>query len=95
MLTFTLHLLGRFLLVFTILLFIGFALQSKMTASLNHEAEKFSIRQGELMSFVYHNVFRAELAELNKAANLIAAGKITPADGVQAISSQGQRSITS
>ena len=91
MLTFTLHLLGRFLLVFTILLFIGFALQSKMTASLNHEAEKFSIRQGELMSFVYHNVFRAELAELNKAANLIAAGKITPADGVQAISSQGQQ----
>ncbi|WP_303840376.1 ATP-binding protein [Selenomonas ruminantium] len=91
MLAFTLRLLGRFLLFFAMLLFIGFALQSKMTESLNHEAEKFSTRQGELLSFVYHNLFRAELTELNKAAHLIAAGKITPADGVQAISSNGQQ----
>jgi len=91
MFSFTLHLMGRFLLFFAILLFIGFALQSKMTESLNHEAEKFSTRQGELLSFVYHNLFRAEMAELNKAANLIAAGKITPTDGVQAISSPGQQ----
>ncbi len=91
MLAFTLRLLGRFLLFFAMLLFIGFALQSKMTESLNHEAEKFSTRQGELLSFVYHNLFRAELTELNKAAHLIAAGKITPDDGVQAISSNGQQ----
>ena len=91
MLAFTMRLLGQFLLFFAILLFIGFALQSKMTDSLNHEAEKFGSRQGEQFSFVYYNIFRAEIAELTKAAHLIATHKIAPADGVQAISDNVQQ----
>ncbi|WP_051598463.1 ATP-binding protein [Selenomonas ruminantium] len=89
-LTFTLHLLGRFMIFFAILLLIGFALQSKMNDSLNREVEKFSTHQGELLAFVYHNLLQTEIAELSKTATLIAAEKITPANGVQSISDKGQ-----
>ena len=89
-LTFTLHLLGRFMIFFAILLLIGFALQSKMNDSLNREVEKFSTHQGETLAFVYHNLLQTEIAELSKTAALIAAEKITPANGVQSISDKGQ-----
>ena len=75
---------------FAILLLIGFALQSKMNDSLNREVEKFSTHQGELLAFVYHNLLQTEIAELSKTATLIAAEKITPANGVQSISDKGQ-----
>ena len=89
-LTFTLHLLGRFMIFFAILLLIGFALQSKMNDSLNREVEKFSTHQGEMLAFVYHNLLQTEITELSKTATLIAAEKITPANGVQSISDKGQ-----
>jgi signal transduction histidine kinase/CheY-like chemotaxis protein/HPt (histidine-containing phosphotransfer) domain-containing protein len=75
---------------FAILLLIGFALQSKMNDSLNREVEKFSTHQGETLAFVYHNLLQTEIAELSKTAALIAAEKITPANGVQSISDKGQ-----
>ena len=59
-LTFTLHLLGRFMVFFAILLLIGFALQSKMNDSLNREVEKFSNHQGENLAFLYHNLLQSE-----------------------------------
>lgn len=89
MLTFAMHLLGRFLLFLAILIFIGMALQSKMNESLNHEVEKFNLNQAGLRSFVYHNLLRGEMEELNKIAQLIATHKITPENGVQFISGQG------
>ncbi|SFB01087.1 ATP-binding protein [Selenomonas ruminantium] len=89
-LTFTLHLLGRFMVFFAILLLIGFALQSKMNDSLNREVEKFSNHQGEMLSFIYHNLLQTEIGELSNTATLIAAEKITPANGVQSISGKGQ-----
>ncbi|WP_051608630.1 ATP-binding protein [Selenomonas sp. FC4001] len=89
-LTFTLHLLGRFMIFFAILLLIGFALQSKMNDSLNREVEKFSTHQGEMLAFVYHNLLQTKITELSKTATLIAAEKITPANGVQSISDKGQ-----
>lgn len=91
MLTFTLHLLGRFLLFFSILLVIGLALQSKMNDSLNHEVEKFSTHQGDMLAFVYHNILQTEITYMSKTASLITAGKLTPADGVLAIGAQGQQ----
>ena len=75
------------MLFFAILLLIGFALQSKMNDSLNREVEKFSTHQGEMLAFVYHNLLQTEITELSKTATLIAAEKITLANGVQAISS--------
>ena len=75
---------------FAILLLIGFALQSKMNDSLNREVEKFSTHQGETLAFVYHNLLQTEIAELSKTAALIAAEKITSANGVQSISDKGQ-----
>lgn len=89
MLDFTLHLLGRFLIFFAILLVIGLALQSKMNDSLNREVEKFSTHQGDMLSIVYHNLLQAEIAGMTKTASLITAGKLTPADGVMAMDGQG------
>ena len=89
-LNFSLQLLGRFMIFFAILLLIGFALQSKMNDSLNREVEKFSTHQGESLAFLYHNLLQTEIADLNKTAMLIAAEKITPANGVQSISDKGQ-----
>ena len=90
MLTFTLHLLGRFLIFFAILLLIGLALQDKMNESLNHEVEKFNLQQGELRASVYNRQLTNEINELSRTAMLISAEKITPANGVQSISGQGQ-----
>ena len=89
-LNFSLQLLGRFMIFFAILLLIGFALQSKMNDSLNREVEKFSTHQGESLAFLYQNLLQTEIADLSQTATLIAAEKITLANGVQAISSQGQ-----
>ncbi len=91
MLNFTLRLVGNFLVLFALLLAIGFALQSKMNDSLNHEVEKFSTHQGDMLSFVYHNLLQTELNDMSKTASLITAGKITPANGVLAIGGKGQQ----
>ena len=63
MLSFTLHLLGRFLLFIAILIFIGLALQSKMNDSLNREVEKFTTQQAEMRAFIYQNLLRGEIDE--------------------------------
>ncbi|MBQ1808887.1 MAG: response regulator, partial [Selenomonas sp.] len=89
-LNFSLQLLGRFMIFFAILLLIGFALQSKMNDSLNREVEKFSTHQGESLAFLYQNLLQTEIADLSQTATLIAAEKISLANGVQSISSQGQ-----
>lgn len=88
MLSFALRLLGQFLVFLAVLLVIGFTLQSKMNDSLNRETEKFAARQGDMITFAYHNILQMELTQLSDYARLLSTEKLSPQDAIRIITSQ-------
>ncbi len=82
---FAMRMIGQFLIFLLVLFGIGTLLHSKMSDALNVEVEKFVVRQAEQISLTYRELFQNELDLLEKLADVMESGKLSPDDVTAAV----------